>query len=135
MYFTVAFLGMDNISSVQPFVATERVVMYRERFAGMYSYWAYALAQVAVKVPYLFIQTLLFGMIAYPMIGYYGSAYKVFWYFYAIFCTQLYFTFFGMLFVSLTPEVTIDGALSSFFYPLLNLFSNFLMPKPISYYY
>ncbi|KAE8685023.1 hypothetical protein F3Y22_tig00111105pilonHSYRG00988 [Hibiscus syriacus] len=130
MYFVVAFLGMNSNSSVQPFVATERVVMYRERFTGIYSSWAYALAQVAVEVPYLFIQTLLFGMIAYPMIDFYGSAYKVLWYFYAIFCTQLYFPFFGMLFVSLTPEVTIAGALSSFFYPLLNLFIKFLMPKP-----
>ncbi|KAL4324340.1 hypothetical protein GQ457_11G016110 [Hibiscus cannabinus] len=130
MYAAVVFLGMNSSSSVQPFVATERVVMYRERFAGMYSSWAYALAQVAIEVPYLFIQTLLFGMITYTMIGYYGSAYKVLWYFYAIFCTQLYFTFFGMLFVSLTPEVTIAGALSSVFYPLLNLFSGFLIPKP-----
>ncbi|KAK8543055.1 hypothetical protein V6N12_015624 [Hibiscus sabdariffa] len=130
MYAAVVFLGMNNSSSVQPFVATERVVMYRERFAGMYSSWAYALAQVAIEVPYLFIQTLLYGMITYTMIGYYGSAYKVLWYFYAIFCTQLYFTFFGMLFVSLTPEVTIAGALSSVFYPLLNLFSGFLIPKP-----
>ncbi|KAE8661816.1 hypothetical protein F3Y22_tig00113722pilonHSYRG00076 [Hibiscus syriacus] len=129
MYFAVAFLEMNNISYVQSFVATERVVMYRERFAGMYSSWAYALAQVTVEVPYLFIQTLLFGMITYPMIGYYGSTYKLLWYFYAIFCTQLYFTFFRMLFVSLTLEVTIAGALSSFFYPLL-IFSGFLMPKP-----
>ncbi|KAG8472011.1 hypothetical protein CXB51_036309 [Gossypium anomalum] len=130
MYAALLFLGMNSSSSVQPFVATERVVMYRERFAGMYSSWAYALAQVTIEVPYLFIQALVFEAITYPMIGYYGSPYKVFWYFYAIFCTQLYFTFFGMLFVSLTPEVTIAGALSSAFYPLLNLFSGFLIPQP-----
>ncbi|KAK6233316.1 hypothetical protein SCA6_003389 [Theobroma cacao] len=128
MYSAVVFLGMNSSSSVQPSVATERVVMYRERFAGMYSSWAYALAQVTIEVPYLFIQALVFEMITYPMIGYYGSAYKVLWYFYAMFCTQLYFTFFGMLFVSLTPDVTIAGALSSFFYPMLNLFSGFLIP-------
>ncbi|MBA0670174.1 hypothetical protein Goklo_025370 [Gossypium klotzschianum] len=34
-----------------------------------------------------------------------------------------------MLFVSLTPEVTIAGALLSAFYPLLNLFSGFLIPQ------
>ncbi|XVF31519.1 hypothetical protein REPUB_Repub16aG0153000 [Reevesia pubescens] len=129
MYAAVVFLGMNSSSSVQPFVATERVVMYRERFAGMYSSWVYALAQVTIEVPYLFIQALVFVIITYPMIGYYGSAYKVLWYFYAIFCTQLYFNYFGMLFVSLTPDVTIAGALSSALYPLLNLFSGFLIPQ------
>ncbi|XWS42285.1 hypothetical protein CRYUN_Cryun16bG0001700 [Craigia yunnanensis] len=129
MYAAVVFLGMNSSSSVQPFVATERAVVYRERFAGMYSSWVYALAQVTIEVPYLFIQALLFEMITYPMIGYYGSAYKVLWYFYAMFCTQLYFNFFGMLFVSLTPDVTIAAALSSAFYPLLNLFSGFLIPQ------
>ncbi|GMJ11150.1 ATP-binding cassette G42 [Hibiscus trionum] len=128
MYAAVIFLGMNSSSSVQPFVATERVVMYRERFAGMYSSWVYALAQVTIEVPYLFIQALVFELITYPMIGYYGSAYKILWYFYAVFCTQLYFTFFGMLFVSLTPEVTIAGALLSAFHPLLSLFSGFLIP-------
>ncbi|PPD85003.1 hypothetical protein GOBAR_DD18075 [Gossypium barbadense] len=129
MYAAVLFLRMNSSSSVQPFVATERVVMYRERFAGIYSSWAYALAQVTIKVPYLFIQALMFEVITYPMIGYYASAYKVLLYFYVVFCTQLYFTFFGMLFVSLTPEVTIAGALLSAFYPLLNLFTGFLIPQ------
>ncbi|XVE63169.1 hypothetical protein DITRI_Ditri06bG0178800 [Diplodiscus trichospermus] len=132
MYAAVVFLGMNSCSSVQPFVATERAIMYRERFAGMYSSWVYALAQVTIEVPYLFIQALVFEMITYPMIGYYGTAYKVLWYLYAMFCTQLYFNFFGMLFVSLTPDVTIAGALSSAFYPLLNLFSGFLIPQPVS---
>lgn len=90
---------------------------------------------MTIEVPYLFIQALVFEMITYPMIGYYGSAYKVLWYFYAMFCTQLYFTFFGMLFVSLTPDVTIAGALSSFFYPMLNLFSGFLIPPLVSHFY
>ena len=46
MYTAAIFLGINNCSSVLPYVATERTVMYRERFAGMYSAWAYALAQV-----------------------------------------------------------------------------------------
>lgn len=46
MYATVIFFGINNCSSVVPFVATERTVLYRERFAGMYSSWAYSSAQV-----------------------------------------------------------------------------------------
>ncbi|CAK7348518.1 unnamed protein product [Dovyalis caffra] len=41
----VQFAGVNNCSSVLPFVATERTIVYRERFAGMYSPWAYSFAQ------------------------------------------------------------------------------------------
>ncbi|XVF47847.1 hypothetical protein PTKIN_Ptkin03bG0143400 [Pterospermum kingtungense] len=133
MYGAVIFLGTTSGSAVQPFVARERIVMYRERFAGMYSSYAYALAQVAIEVPYLFTQAVVFVIITYSMIGYYGSAYKVFWYLYAMFSTLLCFNFLGMLLVSLTPDVAIAGALTSFCYPMLNLFSGFLIPKPVSY--
>ncbi|XP_062144822.1 pleiotropic drug resistance protein 3-like isoform X2 [Alnus glutinosa] len=130
MYAAVIFLGINNCTTVLPHVATERTVMYRERFSGMYSSWAYSLAQVIVEVPYLFTETAIFVMITYPMIGYYGSAYKVFWYFYAIFCSLLYFNYMGMLLVSLTPNYMIAAILSSAFYTIFNLFSGFLMPEP-----
>ncbi|XP_038702837.1 pleiotropic drug resistance protein 3-like isoform X2 [Tripterygium wilfordii] len=130
MYSAVIFLGINNCGSVLPYVATERTVMYRERFAGMYSSWAYSLAQVIVEVPYLFVETVIFVIITYPMMGYYGSAYKVFWYFYAMFCTLLYFNYLGMMLVSLTPNFMVAGILSSVFYTFFNLFSGFLIPQP-----
>lgn len=46
MYAAIVFLGIQNASSVQPVVAVERTVFYRERAAGMYSPLAYAFAQV-----------------------------------------------------------------------------------------
>ena len=46
MYTAVLFLGVQNASSVQPVVAVERTVFYRERAAGMYSALPYAFAQV-----------------------------------------------------------------------------------------
>ena len=46
MYAAVLFLGVQNASSVQPVVAVERTVFYRERAAGMYSALPYAFAQV-----------------------------------------------------------------------------------------
>ncbi|KAK1393969.1 hypothetical protein POM88_013025 [Heracleum sosnowskyi] len=59
MYTAVIFIGVQNASSVQPVVAVERTVLYRERAAGMYSSLAYALAQVVVEIPYIFVQTVL----------------------------------------------------------------------------
>uniref|UniRef100_A0A7N2R0V3 ABC transporter domain-containing protein n=1 Tax=Quercus lobata TaxID=97700 RepID=A0A7N2R0V3_QUELO len=130
MYSAVIFLGISNCTKVLPYVATERTVMYREKFAGMYSSWAYSLAQVIVEVPYLFIETVIFVMIIYPMIGYYGSAYKVSWYFYVAFCSLLYYNYLGMLLVSFTPNYMVATILSSGFYTTFNLFAGFFIPEP-----
>ena len=46
MYASVLFVGINNCSTVQPIVAIERTVFYRERAAGMYSALPYALSQV-----------------------------------------------------------------------------------------
>lgn len=130
MFSGVIFLGINNCSNVLPYVATERTVVYRERFAGMYSSWAYSFAQVSVELPYLFSVALIFTVITYPMIGYYSSAYKVFWYFYAMFCTLLYFNYMGMMLVALTPNYQLASIISSAFYSMFNLFSGFLIPQP-----
>ncbi|KAF2906177.1 hypothetical protein DAI22_12g000100 [Oryza sativa Japonica Group] len=45
MYGATVFAGINNCQLVMPFVSIERSVVYRERFAGMYSLWAYSLAQ------------------------------------------------------------------------------------------
>jgi hypothetical protein len=46
MYTAVLFIGVQNGMSVQPVVAIERSVFYRERAAGMYSALPYAIGQV-----------------------------------------------------------------------------------------
>ncbi|WVZ88192.1 hypothetical protein U9M48_034739, partial [Paspalum notatum var. saurae] len=130
MYGTTVFIGINNCQSVLPFVSIERSVVYRERFAGMYSPWAYSFAQVAMEIPYAFVQILLFMFIAYPMIGYTWAATKFFWFFYAMFCTLLYFLYLGMMMVSLTPNLQVASILTSMFYTIQNLMSGFIVPAP-----
>ncbi|KAF8008256.1 hypothetical protein BT93_K2047 [Corymbia citriodora subsp. variegata] len=130
LYVFVQFMGVGNSNSVMPFVATERIVVYRERFAGMYSSWSYSFAQVVIEVPYIFLQAVLFVLITYPAIGFYVSFYKVFWYFYTMFCTLLYFNYLGMMLVSLTPTYQVAAVLGSFAYTMFNLFAGFLIPGP-----
>lgn len=130
MYIAVLFLGINNCSSVLPVVATERDVLYREKFAGMYSSKAYSLAQVTIELPYILVQTILFVAITYPTIGYYWSVSKVFWYFFATFCTFLYFVYLGMLIVSLSANLQVASILAVAVYTALNLFAGFLMPGP-----
>ncbi|XP_073025690.1 LOW QUALITY PROTEIN: pleiotropic drug resistance protein 1-like [Primulina eburnea] len=129
MYAAVLFLGVQNATSVQPVVAVERTVFYRERAAGMYSALPYAFGQVVVELPNLLIQTLIYGVIVYAMIGFEWTFSKFFWYLFFMYFTLLYFTFYGMMTVAVTPNHNIAAIISSAFYALWNLFSGFIIPK------
>ncbi|XP_051216581.1 ABC transporter G family member 41 [Lolium perenne] len=130
MYGITLFTGINSCQSVMPFVAIERSVVYRERFAGMYSPWAYSFAQVAMEIPYVVVQAMLFMLIAYPMIGYAWTAAKFFWFMYTMVCTLLSFVYLGMVMVSLTPNIQVASILTSMFYTLQNLMSGFIVPAP-----
>ena len=49
-------------------------VMYRERAAGMYDELPFAIAQCLVEIPYNLVQSLLFGIISYWMLGFENNA-------------------------------------------------------------
>ncbi|KAK8551179.1 hypothetical protein V6N12_039836 [Hibiscus sabdariffa] len=130
MYASVLFIGIQNSSSVQPVVSIERTVFYRERAAGMYSAMPYAIAQILIEMPYIFLQSSVYGVIVYSMIGFDWTAAKFFWYIFFMFFTFLYFTFYGMMAVAVTPNHHIAAIVSSAFYGLWNLFSGFIIPRP-----
>ncbi|KAH1088264.1 hypothetical protein AAZX31_07G216300 [Glycine max] len=130
MYIAVIFLGLNYCSTILPYVATERAVLYREKFAGMYSSTAYSFAQVVIEIPYILVQSILYVAITYPMIGFHWSVQKVFWYFYTTFCTFLYFVYLGMMVMSMSSNLDIASVLSTAVYTIFNLFSGFLMPGP-----
>ncbi|XP_030464472.1 pleiotropic drug resistance protein 1-like [Syzygium oleosum] len=129
MYSAVLFLGIQNASSVQPVVAVEKTVFYRERAAGMYSALPYALAQVLIEVPYVLAQATSYGIIVYAMIGFKWTIAKFFWYLFLMYFTLLYFTYYGMMAVGLTPNHHIASIVSSAFYGVWNLFSGFIVPR------
>ncbi|KAG6431202.1 hypothetical protein SASPL_109279 [Salvia splendens] len=105
MYAAVLFLGVQNASSVQPVVAIERTVFYRERAAGMYSALPYSFGQVAVELlPHILIQTLIYGVIVYAMVGFEWTVLKFFWYILFTYLTLLYFTLYGMITVAVKVD-------------------------------
>ncbi|QCE00887.1 ABC transporter G family member 31 [Vigna unguiculata] len=129
LYSACMFLGVNNSSSVQPIVSIERTVFYREKAAGMYSPIAYAAAQGLIEVPYIAVQTIVFGIITYFMINFERTPAKFFLYLVFMFLTFTYFTFYGMMAVGLTPSQHLAAVISSAFYSLWNLLSGFLIPK------
>ncbi|KDP36995.1 hypothetical protein JCGZ_06051 [Jatropha curcas] len=129
LYAATLFLGVQNSGAVQPVVAIERTVFYRERAAGMYSAMPYALAQVMIEIPYIFCQAIVYGLITYAMIGFHWTVAKFLWYMYFMYLTLLYFTFYGMMAVAVTPNHHIAAIVSSAFYGLWNLFAGFIVPR------
>ncbi|XP_061340261.1 pleiotropic drug resistance protein 2-like isoform X2 [Gastrolobium bilobum] len=129
MYAAVLFLGAMNASSVQSVVAIERTVFYRERAAGMYSALPYAFGQVAVEAIYNAIQTAIYTIILYSMIGFDWKAANFFWFYYYILMCFIYFTLYGMMLVALTPGDHFAAICMSFFLSFWNLFSGFIIPR------
>ncbi|KAK7841184.1 abc transporter g family member 29 [Quercus suber] len=130
MYAAVVFLGINNCSTVQPIVAIERTVFYRERAAGMYSALPYALAQVITEIPYVLVQTSYYTLIVYAMVGFQWVATKFFWFFFVSFFSFLYFTYYGMMTASMTPNHQVASIFAAAFYSIFNLFSGFFIPAP-----
>ncbi|KAG8051397.1 hypothetical protein GUJ93_ZPchr0001g32820 [Zizania palustris] len=130
MYAAVLYIGVQNSGSVQPVVVVERTVFYRERAAGMYSAFPYAFGQVAIEFPYIMVQTLIYGVLVYSMIGFEWTVAKFLWYLFFMYFTLLYFTFYGMMAVGLTPNESIAAIISAAFYNIWNLFSGYLIPRP-----
>ncbi|KAK9232144.1 hypothetical protein WN943_022387 [Citrus x changshan-huyou] len=123
MYTVVFFVGAQYCSSVQPVVAVEMAVFYREKGAGMYSGMPNAFAQVMIEIPYLFVLSVVYGVIVYAMIGFEWTVAKFFWYLFFMFFTLLHFTFYGMMIVPITPNHHISAIVSILFYGLWNVFS------------
>jgi hypothetical protein len=88
--------------------------------------------QVVIELPYALAQAILYGVIVYSMIGLEWTVAKFFWYLFFCYFTLLYFTFYGMMTVGLTPNSHIASIVSSAFYAIWNLFSGFLIPRPVS---
>ncbi|WCJ40424.1 ABC transporter G family member 36 [Euphorbia peplus] len=130
MYAAVLFLGVQNAQSVQPVVSVERTVFYRERAAGMYSAMPYAYAQALIEVPYVFVQAAVYSVITYAMIGFEWTAPKFLWYLFFLYFTLMYFTYYGMMAVAVTPNHHIAAIVSSAFYSIWNLFAGFIITRP-----
>ncbi|XP_058737880.1 pleiotropic drug resistance protein 1-like isoform X1 [Vicia villosa] len=130
MLITVLLVGIKNANSVQGVVGIERRVFYKENSAGMYSSLAYSIAQALIEIPYVLIQTLIYGTIVYTMVGFEWSVTKFFWYIYFMFFTSLYFTYYGMMSLAITPNQNATTFLTRLSYVLWNLFSGFVVSPP-----
>ena len=87
--------------------------------------------QVIVEIPFVLTQSSYYTLIVYAMIMFKWTAKKFFWFFFVNFSTFLYFTYYGMMTVAITPNVQVAAILAAAFYSLFNLFSGFYIPRPV----
>ncbi|XP_034695525.1 ABC transporter G family member 42-like [Vitis riparia] len=130
MYMSVMFVGVNNCMTVQPIVAIERTVFYRERAAGMYHAFPYAIAQVVAEIPYVFVQATYYSVIVYALACFQWTLAKFFWFLFITFFSFLYFTYYGMMTVSITANHEEASIVASAFVSLFTLFSGFFIPRP-----
>jgi len=91
--------------------------------------------QVVIELPYVFVQAVVYGIIVYTMIGFEWSVVKFLLLLFFMYFTFLYYTYYGMMSVALTPNNHISIIVSSAFYSIWNLFSGFIVPRPVSFYF
>jgi len=99
---------------------------------GLKNLVTFCIFKVAIEIPYIFVQAMVYGIIVYAMIGFEWTAAKFFWYIFFMYFTLLYYTFYGMMAVGLTPNYQVASIVSASFYSLWNLFSGFVIPRPVS---
>ncbi|CAI0410734.1 unnamed protein product [Linum tenue] len=130
-YSAVMFLGGSTCSAVMPIVSIERTILYRERAAGMYSEMAFAIAQVSIEATYVAIQTFVYCVILFLMIGYPWHLANFLWYYFFICMSFIYFALYGMMLVALTPGYQIAAITMSFFLTTWNIFSGFIILRTL----
>jgi len=89
--------------------------------------------QVIIELPHILAQALIYGIIVYAMMGFEWTASKVFWNLYYTYFSFLYYTFYGMMTMAITPNPHIAGILSTSFYAVWCLFSGFIIPLSVCY--
>jgi len=67
------------------------------------------------------------------MIGYEWSVPKFLWCLFFMYFSFLYFTYYGMMAVAVTPNQHVSTIISAGFYSVWNIFSGFIIPRPVSF--
>lgn len=88
-----------------------------------------------MEIPYVFVQTTYYTLIIYAMMSFQWTAAKFFWFFFISYFSFLYFTYYGMMTVSISPNHEVASIFAAAFYSLFNLFSGFFIPRPVSCYF
>ena len=89
--------------------------------------------QVLIEIPYVLVQAVVYSLIVYAMIGFEWTVAKFFWFLFFMYFNFLCFTYYGMMSMAVTPNQHISSIVSTGFYSAWNIFSGFIIPRPVSF--
>ncbi|KAJ0398414.1 hypothetical protein P43SY_001721 [Pythium insidiosum] len=106
------FLGLVAVNSVLPISSTDRAAFYRERASQTYNAFWYFVGGTIIEVPYVFVSTLIFTSIFFPMVGFSGGdRFVMFWLNLAL--QVLLQTYLGQLLVYSLPSIEVAAVIGS----------------------
>lgn len=130
LYSSTVFLGVFNMLTIQPIISRERTVFYRERAAGTYAVFPYAMALQVVEIPYLAVQAILYVCTVYFMIGFASDAGKFFFFLLVNFLNLWFLTMFGIFLVNITPTQQLSSLVGASFLQIWVQFCGFVRRQP-----
>jgi len=72
LFFIVGFMGFGAVPFI-PALSTQLPVFYHQKQSGYFKVYCSYLAQVIAEIPFTFVESCIFSLIEYPMIGLYPS--------------------------------------------------------------
>jgi hypothetical protein len=81
----------------------------------------------------VFVESVAYTVIVYPMMSFQWTLAKFLWLFYVSFLTFLYFTYYGMMTVSISPNGQVASIFAAALYSFFNLFSGFFVARSVSH--
>ena len=86
-----------------------------------------------IELPYLLVQTVVYAVIIYAMIGFQWNAAKSLWYMFTMYFHLLDYTYYGMMVIALTLNQQVAYTVSTAIYGVWSLFGGLLIPRPVSF--
>ncbi|RQM18442.1 hypothetical protein DD237_008552 [Peronospora effusa] len=127
LFCTTGFIGFISFSSVVPIASEDRLAFYRERASQTYNALWYFVAATVVEIPYVFIGTMIFMALYFPMVGFTGAA-TFFAYWVHLSMHVLWQVYFGQLMAYLLPTVEVATIFGVLLQVISFLFSGFNPP-------
>ncbi|CAK4501298.1 unnamed protein product, partial [Aphanomyces euteiches] len=125
MFIAVVFLGVIAFNSVMPLASEERASFYRERASQTYNALWYWLGLALAEIPYVLVNSFLFTVIYYPLVGFSGNAKDVIIYGCLYVLMNVYF---GMLMDFATSRIDVAASLGVLINSILFLFMGYNPP-------
>jgi ABC-type multidrug transport system permease subunit len=88
--------------------------------------------QLSIEILYNLVQGTIYTLLLFFLIGFEWEASRFFYFLFFVAMSFNIFTLYGMMTVSFTPNHHIAGIVSSFFYVFWNVFTGYIIPRPVS---